>query len=119
MKAINILLIVLCLTTVKALDDSLSMFFDLEGIVPGYETQLPIMEKGIFNAQVANFANNIDIPANVSRCKLIWFTSSTFGTTYKATIIGTPPENLGVYLDVPTAGTVPTSKQEYSQFFIY
>lgn len=119
MKVINILLIVLCLATVKALDDSLYMYFDLEGIVPGYETRLTIMDKGYFNTEVSSFANNIAIPANVTRCKLIWFTSSPLGTTYKATVVGTPPEDLGVYLDVPTTGIVPTQETKYSLFSIY
>lgn len=114
MKIISIFCIILCVTSfVNALDDSLYMYFDLEGILEGYETRLPIMEKGKFNSQVANFANSIAIPANVSQCSLIWFTIPNAGTTYKATVIANEPEKLGVLLSEPVKGIVSDHEKKY------
>lgn len=91
---------------------SVYMFMDISSINPIFKS-FPLMQNGVVNNDILNFAKNIIIPSNLNDTILEWYTYEEPPETYKVTLTSSDPTILGVTTNYNESGTVPTQNEQF------
>lgn len=85
---------------------------DISSVNPSLK-DFPLMSTGHVNQEVLNFAKNIVIPSELNDTVLNWFTYANPPENYQVLLSSSDPTVLGVEMNYPENGTVPTSQEKY------